>query len=314
MGKKKICIVIPTYNEEENICEIVSQVKELMETQLDRYDFEILIIDNCSKDRTRDLIRVLCAQDTRVKSIFNIRNFGPMNSLYYGLFQSDADCSILLFADFQEPLEMIPKFVDEWEKGYKVVCGIKTTSKENKIIFFLRSIYYKVIKKMSDVEQISNFTGFGLYDKEFLDILEKVEDPIPFIKGIVAEFGFKRKDIEYQQNKRKAGKTSYNLYRIFDVAMLSFTSYTKFGLRIATFFGFIVSMISLLIGIGYFIYKLCYWYRFDAGIMPLVVGIFFFGSIQLLFIGLLGEYIMSINTRIMNRPLVIEEERINFED
>jgi hypothetical protein len=209
---------------------------------------------------------------------------------------------------------MIPKFIEAWESGYKIVCGIKTTSKENKLIRFLRTCYYKTIKKMSSVEQIEHFTGFGLYDRKFIEVLRNLDDPTPFLRGIVAELGFKRKDIPYEQQRRRAGKTKNNFYTLYDAAMLSFTSYTKVGLRIATIGGFLMSVISLLIAFIYLILKLCNWNSFPAGNIPILIGVFVLGSIQLFFIGLLGEYILSINARVMRRPLVIEEKRINFEE
>ena len=209
---------------------------------------------------------------------------------------------------------MIPKLVAEWENGYKIVSAIKTTSKENKIMRFLRTCYYKLIKKMSDVEQIEHFTGFGLYDRSFIDVLRDLDDPTPFLRGIVAELGFKRKDIPYEQQRRRAGKTHNNWYSLYDAAMLSFTSYTKIGLRIATLLGFFVAALSLLAAFVYLILKLVFWDRFAAGMAPLLLAVLVLGSIQLFFIGLLGEYVLSINKRIMKRPLVIEEERINFEN
>jgi hypothetical protein len=226
--------------------------------------------------------------------------------------QTSGDCTIGICADFQDPIELIPVFIKEWENGYKIVSGIKTKSKENKLMRFLRSCYYRTIKKMSDVEMIEHFTGFGLYDKSFIEVLRNLHDPIPFIRGIVAELGFKRMDISYEQQKRKAGKTKNNWYTLYDAAMLSFTSYTKIGLRIATITGFIAAGLTFIVALVYFIYKLLNWDNFPAGIAPLVIGVFFLGSLQLFFIGFIGEYVMSINTRLMNRPLVIEEERINF--
>jgi uncharacterized membrane protein len=226
--------------------------------------------------------------------------------------QTTGDCTIAMCADFQDPVELIPVFIHEWEKGYKIVSGIKTKSRENKLIRFLRTCYYKLIKKMSDVEQIEHFTGFGLYDRSFIEVLKNLHDPIPFFRGIVAELGYKRKDIEYEQQKRRAGKTKNNWYTLYDAAMLSFTSYTKIGLRIATIVGFIIAGFTFIVALVYFIYKLLYWNTFSAGMAPLIIGVFFLGSLQLFFIGFIGEYVMSINTRIMNRPLVIEEERINF--
>lgn len=250
---------------------------------------------------------------SEIKAIFNAKNFGQFNSPYYGLMQTTGECVILMCADFQDPIDMIPKFVEEWEAGNKIVIGIKSKSKENKIMYFLRSCYYKLIKKMSSVEQIEHFTGFGLYDRGFIEVLKELDDPTPFLRGIVAELGYKRKDIEYQQEKRRAGKTHNNWYSLYDAAMLGFTSYTKVGMRIATIAGFILSGISVVVALIYLVLKLIFWYRFVAGMTPILLGIFIFGSIQLFFIGLLGEYIMNINSRVTHRPLVIEEERVNFD-
>ena len=310
---KKISILLPTYNEEENVIPLSQEIIKLFETELENYEYEIIFIDNYSKDKTRILLLDLCKKNKCIKAIFNAKNFGQFNSPYYGLCQTTGDCTIFMCADFQEPVNMIPKFIKEWENGHKMVCGIKTTSKENKIMYFLRSCYYKMIKKMSDVEQIEHFTGFGLYDKSFINVLRNLDDASPFLRGIVAELGFERKDIPYEQQKRRAGETSNNFYKLYDAAMLSFTSYTKIGLRLATFAGFILSGLSILVALIYLILKLIYWNEFPMGTAPILIGIFFFGSIQLFFIGLVGEYIMSMNTRVMNRPLVIEEKRINFD-
>lgn len=310
--KKVISIVIPCYNEEENVENMADAVVQLFMTQLINYDYEIIFIDNNSMDNTRALLRKICAGNKKIKAIFNARNFGQFNSPYHAICQSAGECTILLCCDFQDPLDLIPVFIKEWENGYKIVSGIKTASKENKMMRFIRTIYYKMIKKMSDVEQIEHFTGFGLYDASFVKVLRKLNDPIPFLRGIVAELGFKRKNIEYMQLRRKAGRTKNNWYSLFDAGMLSVTSYTKIGLRVATIVGFFMSILSFCAAFYYLIYKLLYWSTFDAGIAPLVVGMFFLGSLQLFFIGFIGEYIMSINIRIMNRPLVIEEERINF--
>lgn len=310
---KKISVLIPCYNEEENVATISKAVTEIMKTELPQYDYEIVFAENCSTDSTREILREMCASDKRIKAILNVRNFGQFNSPYHAMCQLNSDCVISMCCDFQDPVEMIPKLVEEWEKGYKIVSAIKTSSKENKFIYFLRSIYYKMIKKMSDVEMIEHFTGFGLYDRSFIKILKELDDPVPFIRGIVAEFGYKRKEIEYVQPKRRAGKTHNNWYSLYDAAMLSITSYTKVGLRLATFFGFICSGISFLVGIVYLILKLINWTGFQAGMAPMIIGMCFIGSVQLFFIGLLGEYIMNINTRVMHRPLVIEEERLNFD-
>ena len=311
--KKCISVIIPCYNEEENVLPICAAITAELE-KLTAYDYEIIFIDNCSSDHTRDHIRAACAANPRVKAIFNTKNFGQFNSPYYALLQARGDCVISICADFQDPVDMIPQFVAAWEEGYQIVCGIKKTSKENKLVYFLRSLYYKLIKRMSSYEQIEHFTGFGLYDHSFIEVLRQLEDPIPFIRGIVSELGGKRKEIPYEQPRRRAGKTHNNWYSLYDAAMLSFTSYTKIGLRLAAFVGGIFSFISLLVALVYLIMKLIYWDRFVAGQAPTLIGMFLLGSVQIFFIGLLGEYIMSINTRLMKRPLVVEQERINFEN
>lgn len=311
---KTISIVVPCFNEEENVVPMSEAVIGIFNKELPDYDYELIFIDNDSQDKTRPLLRKLCENNPNIKAIFNAKNFGQFKSPYYGLLQATGDCGILVAADFQDPVEMIPKFVKEWENGYKIVSGIKTSSKENKIMYFLRTCYYKMIKKLSDVEQIEHFTGFGLYDKKFIQVLRDLDDPTPFLRGIVAELGYRRKDIPYEQPKRKAGKSSNNFYRLYDGAMLSITSYTKAGLRLATFFGSICSVISMGIAIIYLVMKLIYWDMFIAGTAPILIGMFVLGSIQLFFIGLLGEYILTINSRVMKRPLVVEEERINFEE
>lgn len=309
---KKISILIPTYNEEENVQPLVKAISNIFEEKLEKYDYEIVFIDNASKDDTRTKIREMVNANGHIKAIFNAKNFGQFNSPYYGLMQTTGDCTILMCADFQDPVELIPDFISEWEQGYKIVIGQKVTSQEGKMMYWLRSCYYKVIKRFSDVEQIEHFTGFGLYDRDFIDILSNLDDPTPFLRGIVAELGYKRKEIPYEQQKRRAGKTSNNFYSLYDAAMLSFTSYTKIGLRIATFIGMAISFFCIVIGIVYLILKLILWEEFVAGTAPILIGMFFLGAVQLIFLGLLGEYVLSINQRIMKRPLVIEEERIGF--
>ena len=310
---KSISIVIPCYNEEENVEVMADSLRQLFQKELSHYQYEILFIDNDSQDTTREKIRRLCAEDKGIKGIFNAKNFGQFNSPYYGMLQSSGDCTVLMAADFQEPVEMVPKFVKEWENGYKIVAGIKTTSKENKFMYWLRGCYYKMIKRLSDVEQIEQFTGFGLYDARFIQVLRDLDDPTPFLRGIVAELGFRRKEIPYEQQLRRAGKTSNNFYRLYDAAMLSVTSYTKVGLRLATFIGGFSCIISMIVGFVYLIMKLIWWYRFPAGVAPMLVGMLFLGSVQVFFIGMVGEYVLSINQRVMRRPLVVEEERLNFE-
>ena len=312
-AKKKVSIMVPCYNEEENVVPISQAIVAQM-NQLPQYDYEILFIDNCSTDNTRPLIREICAKNKKIRAIFNVKNFGQFNSPFYGLCQTSGDCTISICADFQDPVEMIPTFLKYWEEGYQIVHGVKTSSRESKVMYRLRSIYYKLIKKYSSVEQIEHFTGFGLYDRSFINVLRNLKDPTPFIRGIVAELGGKRKEIPYEQPQRRAGKTHNNWYSLYDAAMLSFTSYTKIGLRMATFLGVGVAFLSLLVALVYLVLKLCNWSNFVAGTAPIVIGMFFLGAVQLIFLGIIGEYILSMNQRLMNRPLVVEEERINFDD
>ena len=308
---KKISIVIPAFNEEENIANISDAIVNELEN-LNSYDYEIIIIDNYSTDNTRKIIEKKCSENKKIKAIFNCKNFGQFNSPYYALLQSTGDCTMLICADFQDPVELIPKFIEEWENGYKIVIGVKESSKESRMMYFLRSCYYKIIKKFSDIEQIEHFTGFGLYDKDFINILRNLNDTTPYLRGIVAELGFQRKEIKYKQPKRIAGKTHNNFYTLYDAAMLGFTSYTKIGLRWQLLCGMFVGGVSVIIGIIYLILKILYWDRFAAGMAPILIGMFFLGALQLFFIGFMGEYILSINHRLMKRPLVIEERRINF--
>ena len=313
---KKISVLIPCFNENENVVPISEAVVNVLVNELSDYDYELVFIDNASTDGTRDKIRTICANNPKIKAILNVTNFGQFNSPFYGMCQCTGDCIIAMCCDFQDPVEMIPKFVELWEKGHKIVYGVKSSSKESPIVYLFRSIYYKMIKKMSSVKMIEHFTGFGLYDKSFIALLRELDDPIPFVRGIVAEYGegFNMIQLEYEQPKRRAGKTHNNFYSLYDAAMLSFTSYTKVGLRIATFFGVGASMLSILIGLVYLVLKIINWNNFDAGMAPVVIGVFLLGGIQLFFIGLIGEYILNINTRVIHRPLVVEEERVNFEE
>lgn len=277
---KKISIMIPCYNEAENV-ELMSQtVINVMEEALPQYDYEILFIDNASTDGTRDIIERICAENKKIKAIFNVTNFGQFNSPFYGMCQVTGDCVIPICCDFQDPVELIPVFVEKWEQGHKIVSGIKTSSKELGFIYFLRTIYYKTIKNMSSVRMIEHFTGFGLYDKTFVALLKQLDDPIPFLRGIVAEYGagFNMVEVEYEQAKRRAGKTKNNFYSLYDAAMLSFTSYTKIGLRLATFLGFGCSAVSFIVAIAYIVMKLVRWNDFMAGTAPMTIGVFLLGG------------------------------------
>lgn len=310
--KKLISFVVPCFNEEGNVENISMAIIKLFDKELIKYDYEILFIDNDSKDRTRDIIRKICKKNKKVKAIFNVKNFGQFNSPYYGLLNATGDAVVSIAADFQEPVDVVPKFVKAWEEGYKIAIGVRKTSSDGFILRTLKKLYYNLISKFSNIDQIKMFTGFGLYDKDFINILRKLDDPTPFFRGIVAELGYKRKEIPFEQVKRKKGKSSNNFYSLYDGAMLSFTSYTKIGLRVATFAGAIVFVISVVIAIIYLIMKLLWWHRFEAGMIPMLLGMLFLGSVQILFIGIVGEYVLAINQRTMKRPLVVEEERINF--
>ena len=311
---KKISVMIPCYNEEENIVQIGEACEKEIKEKLTNYDYEICYVDNASTDRTRQLIEEVCAKNKKHKAIFNVTNFGQFNSPFHGICSLDGDCVIPICADFQDPVEMIPVFVHEWEKGHKIVSGVKASSKENGFIYFLRSMYYKTIKNMSTVPLIEHFTGFGLYDKSFVKLLRELNDPLPFLRGIVAEYGegFNMTTVEYEQNKRAAGVSHNNFYTLYDAAMLSFTSYTKSGLRLMTFIGFAIGFIDVIVALVYFVMKLVKWNEFSVGMAPMVIGMFGMGAIQLLFMGFMGEYLLNINARTINRPIVVEEKRINF--
>ena len=313
---EKISIMIPCYNEEENIPAIGDAVEAEIKKSLPEYDYEICYVDNASQDKTRELIEQQCATNKKIKAIFNVTNFGQFNSPFHGICSLDGDCVIPICADFQDPVEMIPVFVHEWEKGHRIVSGVKTSSRENGFIYFLRSIYYKLIKGMSSVKMIEHFTGFGLYDKSFVKLLRELDDPLPFIRGIVAEYGdgFNLKTVEYEQPTRRAGKTHNNFYTLYDAAMLSITSYTKVGLRLMTWLGFIIGFIDVIVALVYLILKITNWDEFNAGYAPMIIGMFLIGAVQLAFMGLMGEYILNINTRAINRPIVVEERRINFDE
>lgn len=309
---KKITIVIPTFNEEENVSDIARDVFYQLSAIQTNYDINIMFIDNYSTDRTRNIILELAKKDSRIKAIFNAMNFGFVRSTFYGLTHAEGDAVILMAADRQDPPEYLLKFIEKWEEGSKVVIGIVQKSNENKLMFLMRKAYYKLIHRISDVEQIEHFNGFGLYSREFLEVLKDIKDSLPYLRGMVAELGFQRTEIYYKQAKRTKGKTHFNFFKLYDLAMLGITSYSKVLLRLSTMMGFVLSILSFGVGIYSLIMKLLYWDSFPMGTAAMVIGIFVLGSIQLFFIGLLGEYILNINTRLLNRPLVVEEKRINF--
>lgn len=309
---KTISVVIPTYNEEGNIPLVYRRVKDLFAEKLPDYQLLIQFIDNASTDRSRILIRALAQSDPCVRAIFNARNFGFTRSTFYGLSQAEGDCAIMLYADMQDPPEVIPEFVKAWENGGKVVLGIKTQSKESRLLYWIRRQYYKLIRRISEIDHIEQFDGFGLYDRTFLNVLLSLDDSLPYLRGIVAELGFQRVTVNYTQDVRKHGKSSFSFFKLYDQAMLGITSYSKIVMRMATLLGAAVSCVSILVTLFTLIYKLLHWDSFPVGMAAVSIGVFFFGAIQLFFIGLLGEYILSINTRVLHHPLVIEETRLNF--
>ena len=309
---KFISIVTPCYNEQENVEELYKQVKEVIDSLKD-YSYEHIFIDNASKDNTVKLLKEIAKKDKNVKIIVNARNFGHIRSPFYALLQSSGDSVILIASDLQDPPHLIKDFIKKWEEGFKIVVGIKSKSEENPIMFAIRKLYYNLIKKYSEIEELKNFTGFGLYDRKFIEVLRQLNESYPYFRGLITEIGFERAEIEYVQPKRKRGKTKNNFYTLYDLAMLGFVSHSKIPLRIATFIGFSVALVSLLVAIGYFIYKIIFWQRFEVGIAPLVIGLFFFSAVQLFFIGIIGEYIGAVYTQVKGRPLVVEKERVNFE-
>lgn len=314
MDAKKITVLVPCYNEKENVEPLSRSLIEIFtrDETLKKYRFDILFIDNCSTDGTREILESLCAADKRITAIFNVKNFGQFNSPFYAMLQAKCDCLISMCCDFQDPVEMLPAFVREWENGYRIVCGIKKQSKESPLLYALRSLYYKIIKKFSQTEQIEHFTGFGLYDRSFLEVLKQLRDPTPFLRGIVAELGFARKEIPYCQQERRAGKTHNNWVSLLDAAMLSFTAYTKVGVRLAVTCGAFLTGLNLLLVLLYLILACFFPVLWSLWVIPILLAIFLVGSVLMFFIGVVGEYTVSVNKRVINRPLVIEEKRLNF--
>lgn len=309
---KKITVVSGCYNEQDNLEELVRRVFAVS-AQFPAYDWEYILIDNCSTDRSPEILRRLAAADRRIKVIFNTRNFGHIRSPYHGMLQAQGDAMIYLASDLQDPPELIAQFIPQWEGGFKVVAAIKNESEESALFFLARKAYYNLIARLSDVDLLKNFTGFGLYDQEVVQQLREIDDPYPYHRGIIAELGYPMARVSFVQPCRKRGFSKNNFYTLYDIAMLGFTSHTKIPLRLATMLGFATSALSGLIGLVYLGYKLFFWDRFALGVAPVVIGLFFFGSVQLFFIGIIGEYIGAIHTKVTKRPLVVERERINWE-
>ncbi|CCI04469.1 glycosyltransferase family 2 protein [Microcystis aeruginosa] len=309
---KKISVVSPCYNEEGNVKELYLETRAVFES-LPEYDYEHIFVDNDSTDQTVKVLKDIALKDPRVKIIVNARNFGAIRSTYYGLLQAYGDAVVLQFSDLQDPPALISDFIREWEKGYKVVKGIKTSSEESSLFYLIRTLYYFFIGKVAEVKLTGHFTGFGLYDQEVIEILRKLDDPYPYLRGIISELGIKSAEVSYRQKQRTRGISSQNIYRLYDYAMLGITSHSKVPLRLATILGFFLAILTFIVGIGYLIAKLIFWQSFPLGTAPVTVGLFLLASVQLFFIGIIGEYIGLMHMRILKRPLVVERERINFE-
>ena len=307
----KISVVSGCYNEEDNVSLMYEEVKKVF-GRLSQYTYEYIFIDNCSSDKTVERLKEIAKKDKHVKIIVNAANFGHIRSPFYGLMQASGDAVIYLASDLQEPPYLIKDFLKKWEQGYKVVAGVKTKSRESFLMFMIRKFYYKLINFVSETKQVENFTGFGLYDRQVIEEIRKIDDPYPYLRGLISELGFNTATVDYVQPKRKTGITKNNFYTLFDMAMLGFVNNSKVPLRMAIFMGLVCSLMCFLVGLAYLVYKLLFWDRFQLGMAPLVIGVFFFFSMQLFFTGILGEYIGAIYTQVRKRSLVIEKERINF--
>ena len=310
-AKKLISIVTPCYNEEDNIDELCQRIKDVMAKL--PYDYEHICIDNCSTDQTVGKIKEKAAIDKRIKLIVNARNFGHIRSPFHAILQSSGDACILIASDLQDPPEMIAEFVRKWEQGYKTVLAVKPESEESSLMFFVRKAYYRLITRISEVPLVQNATGAGLFDKVVIDILRKINDPYPYFRGLLCEIGFPVATVPFKQPRRQRGITKNNFYTLYDIAMLGITNHSKVPLRLMVMSGFVLSIMSLIVAMCFFVAKLLFWNSFQLGMAPILIGIFFFGAVQTFFIGMLGEYIGSIHTQVRNMPLVVEMERVNFD-
>ena len=310
--KKLISVMMPCYNEAENVEQAYREVRRIFEN-LPQYDYEHIFIDNASTDQTVDILKRLAAEDRRLKIIVNTRNFGHIRSPYHGILQAGGAAVICLASDLQEPPSLIPEFLEWWEQGFKMVRGVKSQSEESALMFAIRKMYYNFVNRVSDIKLLKNSTGFGLYDRCVIEELRKIDDPYPYFRGLVSDIGFPSHEIEYTQPTRKRGISKNNFYTLYDIAMLGITNHSKVPLRLATMLGFAMAIASFLIAMGYLVAKLIFWDQFSLGTAPIIIGLFFLGSVQLFFIGIIGEYIGAIYTQVQKRPLVVEKERINFD-
>ncbi len=312
-GRKKISIITGCFNEAGNLQELYSRITAVFQ-KLPQYDFEIIIADNCSDDGSRDILRRLASLDKNVKVIFNSNNFGQIRSPYNAFVQATGDAVVTICSDLQTPPEMILDFIKKWEEGFDVVIAVKGKTQENFFVSKIRKVYYGLLSLMSDSSGIiQDFSGFGLYDRKFVRAIKQYKTPYPYFRGLVSEIGFKRAQIEFVQDERKHGRTKNNFFTLYDVAMTGFVNHSKLPLRLASFAGFFLAGMSLLVAFGYLVYKLLYWDTFTLGLAPLVIGCFFFSAVQLIFIGVVGEYVGAILTQVKDHPLVIEDEKINFD-
>ncbi len=311
MGNRLISIMSNCFNEALNVEELHRQVVEQLR-QFPHYDYELIFVDNCSTDGTVDKIRTIIAADPNVRCIVNARNFGQVRSPFHGLLQTRGEAVISMAADLQDPPAVLGDFIRKWEEGYTVVVGVKAKSRESFVMDRVRRLYYRLLATLSESPQIENFTGFGLYDRAFIEVLRQLNETNPYFRGLVAELGWRIAQVPYTQPLRTKGKSSNSLLTLYDLAMLGFVNHSRLPLRLASIFGFLVAAFSLLTAVGYFIYKLLYWDTFRLGLAPLLIGIFLFGGLQLFFLGIIGEYIGVIYSRVRHRPLVIERERLNF--
>ena len=310
---KTISVVTPCFNEEGNVREVYERVRDLM-LRLGRYRYEHIFIDNASRDSTFAVLSEIAAADTNVKVIRNARNFGHLRSPMHALLQARGDAVIALMSDLQDPPEVLAQLLEEWEKGTPIVIAVKNQSREAAAMFLVRKLFYRLVNRLADnIDTYENFTGFGLYDRHVIDLVRQFGDPYPYFRGMIAEIGLPHAEVLYEQQRRKSGKTKNNFYTLYDLAMLGITKLSKVPLRIVTFSGFAGSLLSMLGGMIYFAYKLLFWRQFTVGIAPIAIGMFFMGSLQLLFMGIIGEYIGNIHTQVQNRPLVIERDRLNFQ-
>ncbi|MBS1985922.1 MAG: glycosyltransferase family 2 protein [Bdellovibrionales bacterium] len=309
---KLISIVTPCFNEEENVDELHAQIRDVF-AKLPGYDYEHIYVDNASKDKTVEKVKAIAARDPHVKLIVNARNFGHIRSPYYGLLQGRGDAVMLMASDLQDPPSLIPEFIRKWEEGFRIVIGVKNQSEESAAMFAVRSSYYNLISRISDIELVKNYTGFGLYDRKVIDILREIKDPYPYFRGLISEIGFEKAKIYFTQPSRKRGISANNFYTLYDMAMLGITSHSKVPLRFATMAGFFMSAGSFFVAVAYLVAKIFFWYSIPFGFAPLIIALFFFASVQLFFIGLIGEYIGFIYTQVLRRPLVVEQERVGFD-